>query len=1395
MKKFSAHWLVSSWALLCLLLHFNIPLHAQCPAYPRAVDQVFVCINGGGLIVNQQGINQNPIRLTFPIFTTGDYTFDAGDGTGEFIVTSGMTRTIQYPSSGRYTLKATSWYDGEPFSETFTLQVNVNSTATYNPNDPSHEVIQSSEIFSNPYTPSVTGLYPPGSPYASTATATGITHVLYANPDKRLRKPFILVEGFDPILGSPQEYAVTETNGNLLGYGRLRWDVLMTGRDDYFDPDPTLPGIPHSPQFDMLPNMINSIRQRGYDIVYVDFADAGTYIQSNAEYVMGVLDWVNSHKITNEQNVVIGASMGGIICRYALAKMEQEGRNHCTGLYFSFDSPHNGANIPLSIQALGWYFHATATQPKHHYAWDAMETPAARQQILLHIGTALQTGQISIENIPIMVGATSHTNDLDFSEITGSDYTALRNQLNGELNSLGWPKMCRKVALVDGMANGTLQSAQGFGPGMQYFDATAYANSLNLGTVFKLALRAANGGGPEFYGIHGITSNCLGTWGGDHNETGNILLQLAKPADLNPCQLTGGEAPFKYHHISMKSLGSLPYLDNAPGGYRLDILAIGAILKESIEKQDGVTYKNPVMAPMVTFVPTWSGLAMSTSLSNSNLFPNLNSSYYWESNLPNPTIPHFDNIYAPTLNLRHVEFDQGMITFILNELDQLSSGQQAGILYETYNYGKRYKLIPNTVVERTGILQINELGPTGYVPSSPPGEEGTSTLFKTYLTSCGQSIIVEDGGQYVLGSNNATRHGITEVWEGATVHIKRGGTLRITSDLSNLWIKEGANLVLDQGAIVKLEKPGSHIRIDGTLRVDGDFVFDGYGYFDFGKSNKLELGPSADAFRLKGKNSGSRFIRLENDGAVLAIPEGKGLDLVDGLVEENNGQIYLNARSWVNANHVHFNGTDQGIFGYDTGDLYFFDCTMDGHANPLTLTTVTPVLQPTAIVKISSSTFKNAGMSSIVNKGGVYFNNCEYNCVSGSALELDHNWLSYLNNTKIKGIPQGTLPNPSFDPTAVLTNVANGNAGIKVYGGWLTWMTGGRIENFDIGICNIPSATNTVSVPTNVYLSDMATIEDCSIGVAMDGDATTGLLAMNCSRILGARECVRGEDIRLLIDPTIFTPVGSTTISPNVFTRVLNHVSQPSTKYIDVCYVESVPQSTILAKYNYWGFWQAGGSGLISDPDPVDAMRVNMGTSCSTPVAVDITNNQTTIPEKCISEGLCENPETCSTDCAFQAGNYTVTIKEQFVTGFNQIQNSQYTNATATFFDIVQHWNEDPFSPLTDPCNLMVQSSISLSDVQYYRPASSRTNQNPVQKTSLRAMPNPASDELLIDVSELVNVQMVQIFDGQGVLVIEQKVNSSRIRLDVSNWKPGIYLVRASGQNTNPETIKVIVER
>ena len=323
-------------------------------------------------------------------------------------------------------------------------------------------------------------------------------------------------------------------------------------------------------------------------------------------------------------------------------------------------------------------------------------------------------------------------------------------------------------------------------------------------------------------------------------NAGNMLFTASQPNDFNPCNILvwgSDQVPYKFHSVELTSNADLPALDNAPGGFRTDITTVHAQLKNKLSAGD-VTFNNPVKFPILSFVPTWSSLAMATPLNNTNLFVDLTTPEFFKENLPNIKVPNFNRFYAPPANLRHVELDEGMVALILEEIDLLEVNLHPGILTEEYNYGLEQKIIPTTTVSSTGILNINNAGPTGYVQQPNPGAAAVKPVFTTYLNQCGERITVEAGGIYILGSKDQSQHGITEVLNGATVQIKTGGQLIVNSAQSALVIKAGGTLVIEVGALIELsdlsqEDGGACIKIEagGTLRIEGKFDLTGNGYF------------------------------------------------------------------------------------------------------------------------------------------------------------------------------------------------------------------------------------------------------------------------------------------------------------------------------------------------------------------------------------------------------------------------------------------------------------------------------------------------------------------------------------------------------------------------------------
>lgn len=167
--------------------------------------------------------------------------------------------------------------------------------------------------------------------------------------------------------------------------GDFGWDIFRTGKGG---------GLEMSD----LPCLIEKLKADGFDIVLCDFKDGTRSIEENALYVEQLINTINTELTQNrsKKNIsLIGASMGGLVTRYALTKMEREGKNHNVKLWATMDSPHNGANIPIGLQAFldkyddGWADEildkmSDELKQKIERAKDKLAKDAPQQMLLYH---------------------------------------------------------------------------------------------------------------------------------------------------------------------------------------------------------------------------------------------------------------------------------------------------------------------------------------------------------------------------------------------------------------------------------------------------------------------------------------------------------------------------------------------------------------------------------------------------------------------------------------------------------------------------------------------------------------------------------------------------------------------------------------------------------------------------------------------------------------------------------------------------------------------------------------------------------------------------------------------------------------------------------------------------
>lgn len=253
-------------------------------------------------------------------------------GTGVFQNVSSPIVSIYYPSAGQKTarLKITLTDNTQYFaySDLYVTDLYDGSVS------PSHAFF-TSDVASN-------GEYP-----------TASVDVLFANGTNTgfMKQPIIVAEVFDPI----SDYCglIFHQSSPLLVKGRGSKDI-NTFRNS-INSDPAVFNL------------------NDYDLVYINWNNSTSSIQSNASIFKKVIRWVNELKPPGTRSIVIGQSMGGLIARYALCDMETHYENHQVSVFVSDDSPHLGAHVPLgALYAAQWLFNAKESiimQP----VWDIVE--------------------------------------------------------------------------------------------------------------------------------------------------------------------------------------------------------------------------------------------------------------------------------------------------------------------------------------------------------------------------------------------------------------------------------------------------------------------------------------------------------------------------------------------------------------------------------------------------------------------------------------------------------------------------------------------------------------------------------------------------------------------------------------------------------------------------------------------------------------------------------------------------------------------------------------------------------------------------------------------------------------------------------------------------------------
>ena len=713
-------------------------------------------------------------------------------------------------------------------------------------------------------------------------------------------KPFVFVEGID--FGIDRDgHTIHEEHR----HGTFGWCEFTSG---FQDPDVSDDFEYGYDNLQRMPQLLNELRANGYDLVLVDFYDGAEELSFNAMLVEEVLRLCNAYKEGQEPLVVAGASMGGVISRYALRDMEINGEDPCTRLWISFDAPHKGAHIPRALQEAIKFSLEHGGQSAQLFRDRYLMRPAAQQLLDVQV----------------------FNNQAEF------------NDWYGLLDEMGYPTTCRKIAVSNGRSDGQ---------GLDYtleplLDWNCQLSDLEIA---KFALHHESGNANHPLSMPGLNvlaefvqpTAGLANFGNEfYYWFGGLLFGLLDLVDLD--------------HDIVYTPASTPNRDYAPGGKRNTIQTLArAISNEPVHIANGLEFENP--CPDVQpdeYNRDHAFVLSSSAVGISSDDPYVNVDQYLDEH---PEEDYFDRVwFAQLQNENHTELTEANLNFVLEEVIGADlSGLDTSLSWNspnngTFNYGRpEFSYLRDVHVHSGGRLLFNAYVPTHF--NALTDYLSTEFNFEVNTLDCTPALVrVEHDGIMQLG-DPAVEYRTAQVTVGrdSRIEIGAGGTLRIC---------EGSMLTLEEGAVLEIQRGGqleilsghlivrsgaeirfangtntqfihevllsgtdSRIVFDGgrmniaartTLMMSEDSEFTGYMEVLPGTENMLHLDTLA-LFHWKGRDPQDLILRIVNGAHMQNAQWALGsINLENGLVDLTyNGSIYTDAQ--FRAYKVTFFASDQ----------------------------------------------------------------------------------------------------------------------------------------------------------------------------------------------------------------------------------------------------------------------------------------------------------------------------------------------------------------------------------------------------------------------------------------------------------------------------------------------------
>ena len=697
--------------------------------------------------------------------------------------------------------------------------------------------------------------------------------IKYADPQLGLQKPLVLVEGFE---SSIEPYGVLTFEGLASG--------AIVGKN----------GQPAYTWMSKLSWLFDSLSTAGYDVIFVDFEESKNSISENMQHVIKTLQWVDDQQPSSPP-VLVGASMGGLISRAALNELDKAGCCLNVRAYGTFDSPHNGAFIPIGLQVAAKRFGEMLNLLPSMQVWDkALNTPAAREMLVEHYHP------------------NAHIDRAKLLSLLGDHQ----------------PKGVRSFAISNGSDRGMKAYMKDIDHEFMHWGKTKYIVCKQRIGVHQDTLDYNTLGGQKRH------LKSVGATVDAHQSASDYLYEGRKwtASPLTFKRMTWCNGWNAYRAQMTVNLG--PVI----GWSQVDIqIKAETIQRDATTKMQRLRYKlakqglkvkksdydwayselpggssnttegfasviTTISSPSHTFIPTFSALNVGKQWNSQAIRGRMD------------LIP-FDSYMSPGLmhdqfgaNQPHIYTDEDIIHFCMTTLRSLELDiAPTGVLKEDFNIAKEHNTwssypseLRSMKIPANRTLSVACSGVVGASTSGLPADPDQNV--SVFIGEpCGASV-VDLFGTMTIG-DHTTRGGTCTIRSGSTLRVHAGGSI-VLGPSSTLRIARGATLILHPSATIQWDEGA--IELDGNLILDQGADFSPVGTGTFVAEGGTLTFPGGGQFRL----TDSRLHLLDS----LSVPSNASLFDLDrcSIDVENHSTLVLNAPAQIFNTDVRAVGTKLG---------------------------------------------------------------------------------------------------------------------------------------------------------------------------------------------------------------------------------------------------------------------------------------------------------------------------------------------------------------------------------------------------------------------------------------------------------------------------------------------------